>query len=130
MRIINTTLRHIPVILVIVCLSLCTGCSPSGNNAPQISELDATTMYVYPKGKSTINCIATDPEGDEITFKWSCSDGEITGSGPVITWKAPNKYGDFHVMVVAQDSNGNTDEATLTIGVLVRENAQKSCCGR
>lgn len=117
------------VILMITGTLLCTACSSPGNKAPQISSLEASTFYVYPTGKSTINCVVSDPEGDDITFKWSCSDGEFTGSGPIVTWKAPNKYGDCYIMVIAQDTNGNSDQATVTIGVLVNENKQ-SCCGR
>lgn len=125
-----TTKTVIPVILIIIGTLLFTSCTAPHNNVPQISEIEASTLYVYPKGKTTLNCIVSDPEGDDITFKWSCTDGELTGSGPVVTWKAPNRYGDFHILVIAQDSNGNSDEATVTIGVIVNENANKSCCGR
>jgi hypothetical protein len=118
------------VILTITCTLLGTACSPSGDKGPKISKLEASTLYVYPKGKSTISCIVSDPEGEDITFKWSCSDGEFFGSGPVVTWKAPNKYGDCHIMVIAQDTHGNNDEAAVTIGVIVNENQNKSCCGR
>ena len=116
-------------ILLIGIIAFCTSCSSNRNRPPKISGIEASTMYVYPKGKSTINCIVTDPEGDDILFKWSCSDGEFFGSGPVVTWKAPNQYGDFHIMVIAEDSNGNSDQATLTIGVIANENQKKSCCG-
>ena len=130
MRNIFTTSLYTLAVIMITGTLLCTACSPAGNGAPQISGLEASTLYVYPMGKSTINCIVSDPEGDDITFKWSCSDGEFTCTGPIVTWKAPNKYGDFHIMVIVQDSNGNSDQETLSIGVLVKENAQKSCCGR
>ena len=130
MRKLFTTITYSLILLIITGALLCTACTSPKNKAPQIAGIEASTLYVYPKGKSTINCIVSDPEGDDITFKWTCSDGEFTGSGPVVTWKAPNKYGDFHIMVIAQDTNGNMDQATVTIGVMVKENDQKSCCGR
>lgn len=130
MQKIFTTIIYSLVLLMVSGTLLYTACSSPGNKAPQISGLEASTLYVYPKGKSTINCVVSDPEGDDITFKWSSSDGEFTGSGPVVTWKAPNQYGDFHIMVIAQDTNGNSDQATVTIEVIVNENEQKSCCGR
>jgi hypothetical protein len=117
------------VILLISVTAFYASCGPNRNRPPKISDIEATTMYVYPKGKSTINCIVTDPEGDDILFRWSCSDGEFVGSGPVVTWKAPNQYGEFHIMVIAEDTNGNSDQATLTIEVIVNENPKRSCCG-
>jgi hypothetical protein len=117
------------VVLLVSVMVFCTSCGPDRNRPPKISSIEASTMYVYPKGKSTINCVVTDPEGDDILFKWSCSAGEFFGSGPVVTWKAPNQYGEFHLMVIAEDTNGNSDQATLTIGVIAYENQKKSCCG-
>jgi hypothetical protein len=119
----------IPVVLLISVMMFCASCGPDRNRPPKISDIEASTLYVYPKGKSTINCVVTDPEGDDILFKWSCSDGEFFGSGPVVTWKAPNQYGEFHIMVIAEDTNGNSDQATLTIGVIANESQKKSCCG-
>jgi hypothetical protein len=124
-----TTGTVITVIFLIIGILLFTSCI-SPHKVLQISKLEASTLYVYPKGKTTLNCLVSDPEGDDLTFKWSCTDGELTGSGPVVTWKAPNQYGEFHIMVIAQDTNGNSDEATVTIGVIVNEYAKKSCCGR
>jgi hypothetical protein len=129
MKNIYKTKTFIPVILIIISILLFTSCV-APHKVLQISKLDASTLYVYPKGKTTLNCVVSAPEGDDIAFKWSCTDGELSGSGPVVTWKAPNEYGDFHIMVIAQDPNGNSDEATVTIGVIVNENAKKSCCGR
>jgi hypothetical protein len=117
------------VFLLISILAFCTSCNPNRNKPPKISGIEASTVYVYPKGKATLNCTVTDPEGDNILFKWSCSDGTFIGSGPVITWKAPNQYGEFHIMVIAEDTSGNSDQAMLTIGVVANENQKKSCCG-
>lgn len=116
-------------ILLISLIAFCISCSPNRNRPPKISGIEASNLYVYPKGKSTLNCVVTDPEGDDILFKWSCSDGTFTGSGPVVTWKAPNQYGDFYIMVIAEDTSGNSDQATLTIEVIANENQKKSCCG-
>lgn len=122
-------LTFILVILLTGFMAFCTSCSSNRNKPPKISGIEASNMYVYPKGKSTINCVVTDPEGDDLLFKWSCSDGTFTGSGPEVTWKAPNQYGEFHIMVIAEDTSGNSDQATLTIEVITNESQKKSCCG-
>jgi hypothetical protein len=59
-----------------------------------------------------------------MTFTWSCADGTFIGSGPIVTWQAPNAYGDFHILVIVEDGNGNSTQRTITIGVIVNENDQ------
>ena len=114
------------IILIIISL-LASACSISVNQPPKISSLEADTMLVYPTGKAELQCIATDPDGDNITFKWSCTDGTFTGTGPIVTWKAPNAYGNFHIMVIVEDSKGSSSQGTLTIDVVVNENQKKAC---
>jgi len=53
----------------------------------------------------------------------------LSGAGPVVTWRAPNSYGDYHVMVIAEDTNGGSTQATLTLSVVARP-ASRGCCGR
>ena len=118
----------ITLAMLITIAPLIIACNTSANEPPVISSLDADYVYVYPRGKSEIECVAWDPEGDPIIFTWSCTDGSFTGSGPVVTWKAPNSYGDFHVMVIAEDQYGNSAEATLTIGVVVNQIKKEPCC--
>ena len=121
--------RFIIILAVLIAIApLVNACNSSGNKPPVISSLDANYLSVYPRGKSELECVAWDPEGDKIVFTWSCTDGSFTGSGPIVTWKAPNSYGDFHIMVVAEDQNGNSTEATLTIGVVVNQNKPEPCC--
>jgi hypothetical protein len=122
----------IMLIILIIISSLANACSISVNQPPKISSLEADTMLVYPTGKAELQCIATDPDGDNMTFKWSCTDGTFIGTGPIVTWKAPNAYGDFHIMVIVEDSKGSSSQATLTIGVVVNENQKQGCknCSR
>ena len=101
---------------------------PKGNKPPVISNLEAEYISVYPGGASEIRCVASDPEGDAVQFKWSSTGGSLTGDGPIVTWQAPNDYGDYHIMVVTEDGNGGGTQAILTISVVPRPHS--SCCGR
>jgi len=112
----------------LVVLLLLAGCSISVNHSPKVSSINADTVLVYPKGQAELECIALDPEGDAMTFTWSCTEGTFIGSGPIVTWRAPNAYGDFHIMVVVEDSKGNSSKATITIGVVVNENQECQTC--
>jgi hypothetical protein len=112
-------------VLVILC---CNGCSAALNKPPVISEIITSSNLVYPRGTVELECIARDSEGDSLSFKWSSTDGEINGSGPAVTWRAPNKYGDVHIIVTVEDEAGKTVRDTITIGVVVNENSNTKCC--
>ena len=118
--------------LLLILLSSMIACTLSMNQPPRISKLKATNLYVYPTGTTELQCIASDPEGDTIDFKWSSDNGSFTGSGPVVTWKAPNEYGDSHIMVIVDDSTGNSSKATITVKVVYNENQNQGCssCSR
>ncbi len=119
--------------IVVVLAMLFSACLASselkGNKPPVISSLEAEYINVYPGGASQVKCVASDPEGDAVQFKWSSTGGSIKNDGPTVTWEAPNDYGDYHIMVVAQDGNGGSTQATLTASVIPRP-AARSCCGR
>lgn len=112
----------------LVVLLLLTGCAISANQSPKVSSIKADTKYVYLKGQAELECIALDPEGDPMTFTWSCTEGTFVGTGPIVIWQAPNAYGDFHIMVVVEDSNGHSSKANITIGVVVNENQECQSC--
>jgi hypothetical protein len=117
------------VVLLVVLFSACLVTPETkGNKPPIISSLEAEYMNVYPGGASDIRCVASDPEGDTVQFKWSCDGGTLTGDGSTITWELPNDYGDYHIMVIAKDGNGGSAEATLTISVIPRP--YRGCCGK
>ena len=115
------------VTLVMVAV-LASACGLSDNKPPKIATLEAESRYIYPLGTSEIQCIALDPEGDNMNFKWSCTEGSFTGNGPIVTWKAPNSYGDCHIMVLVEDENGGTANSTLTIGVMAKQDQKRNCC--
>jgi len=129
---VNLNIGKIGLGIVVVVIVLCSACLASpelrGNKPPVISNLEAQYINVYPRGASEIKCVASDPEGDVVQFKWSSTGGSLTGDGPTIIWEAPNDYGDYHIMVVAQDGDGGSAQATLTVSVVPRP--YKSCCGQ
>ena len=121
---------HVTISICIlgVIFTLFGACTPYLNVPPKISEVTATHQNVYPRGTTELSCIASDNESDTLSFIWSSTDGEIIGSGPVITWRAPNKYGNFHIMVVVEDENGGSSQDTITISVVANENTETTNC--
>jgi len=65
-----------------------------------------STGYKVAKTKEYyIECIASD--ADEMVYEWSCTGGEMSGEGSMITWTAPDTACDVTVTVKVFDSLGN-----------------------
>ena len=126
-RMTGTCLALLAVLLTLQ--SACLVSSGTGSNKTLVIEsLKADYMSVYPNGALDIKCLVTAPESDNVRYIWSSDGGSLTGEGSTVEWKAPNDYGDFHVMVTAKDNNGGSDQAVLTLSVVPRP--VHGCCGR
>jgi hypothetical protein len=88
------------------------------NQAPVISNVTADPLQIIVGQSTTITALASDPNDDPITYKWSASEGTITGSGNQITWAAPNKDGDFSVDLTVSDNRGGQTTGSVTVKVL------------
>ncbi len=89
------------------------------NQDPQILSLVADPAVVSPQGRSTVTCVASDPDGDVLTYLWKASDGSITGVGDAVTWIAPDRGGEFDITVTVSDGKGgqNAEQVSVTVGV-------------
>ena len=87
------------------------------NQSPVISSLVADPSGVLYGGSTTITCIATDPDGDLVSYSWSASEGSISGVGNMVTWVAPNKGGDFNVTVILSDGKGGETTGNIRVTV-------------
>jgi hypothetical protein len=104
----------------------CVAAAAANPNTPLISSLAAEHTNIYPLGNTKITCSAVSPQGLPLNYKWVCTDGTITGSGPSITYEAPRTYGDFHIMVTVDDGQGNKASQTVKVTVIVRDPTK--CC--
>jgi hypothetical protein len=88
------------------------------NNGPLIESLKADPSYVVAGRTSTIECIAYDPDDDELYYKWEASAGDVPGEGPVIEWTAPDNCSTCTITVTVSDGRGG--EASDKVKVWVR----------
>jgi len=86
------------------------------NNPPVIESLSTDCPRVKPAGTGTITCVASDPDGDELTYTWSAERGAISGSGATVTWTAPSEFGNYLITVTVSDGRGGevTDSQVTT----------------
>jgi len=89
----------------------------AGNRPPTIIILSAEPSVVLPYGSSNISCVATDRDGDQLSYNWSASEGTINGEGAEVTWKAPAKVGSCSITVTVSDGRGGTVTGRVVVAV-------------
>lgn len=98
------------------------------NHPPTIENLVVTAEHRYLEeiaegyrvlqGKAyEIECVASDPDGDELLFEWSVDGGAISGEGAVVTWTAPLRGGEVTVTVTVSDGRGGVTTESLVFSV-------------
>jgi peptidoglycan-associated lipoprotein len=87
------------------------------NNPPSVkARCEPCTVEV---GKSsTVTADAQDPDGDQLTYKWSAPTGTLQNPGDRQSlWTAPMEPGPVPVTVTVDDGKGGTASDTVTIQV-------------
>jgi len=85
---------------------------------PVISRLSASPEQVGQLDNCQIKCVASDPDGDILTYIWLANGGKISGEGAVVTWTAPDAPGIYTITVRVNDGRDNeaTGEVTIEVG--------------
>jgi len=95
------------------------GCAPA-NQPPGIISLKAKQDVLSPLSSCLIECVASDEDGDELSYEWSAGEGNINGDGATVAWTAPETEGIYNIMVRVTDGNGG--EATRSVTITVKDN--------
>jgi hypothetical protein len=105
----------IMVIITIAVLLLASSCEPVDNYPPVINSLEAEADWALPSGTIQVTCNASDRDGDELSYNWSASGGNITGTGPEVTWTAPEEIGVCDITVVVNDGHDGEDTRSVIL---------------
>jgi hypothetical protein len=87
------------------------------NRPPQIESLSAAPSVIGQAETAVIECVASDPDGDALSYQWSAEQGRISGQGPSVTWTSPDACADYIVTVTVTDSKGAITSQSVTITV-------------
>jgi len=95
------------------------------NQPPVISDLSADPPTVNVDQPTTITCIASDLDGDSLTYDWTVNAGSFEGdtSGSSVTWRAPSTA-DIYIVVGCEVSDGEGGEDTETLNIVVTESEE------
>jgi hypothetical protein len=91
------------------------------NEAPVIATLTAD-LQVQPLGTTQVVCEANDANGDTVTYRWSATDGTISGSSSTVSWTAPQKSGTYMITVVVSDGKGGVAKKDIILTVPEKPN--------
>jgi hypothetical protein len=105
------------IILAAAVLFSASSCTTPTNHQPIITSLETEAEWTIPLGSLQVTCIASDPDGDELSYDWSASAGEVSGDGDTVTWVAPATEGSYGVAVTVSDGRGGEVMDYVTIAV-------------
>lgn len=88
------------------------------NHAPKIQSLSANPSTVESNSQTTLACVATDQDGDNLTITWSSQTGTFPNgnTGASVIWQAPSTSGNCSITAIVSD-NRATDEGTVNVNV-------------
>jgi hypothetical protein len=87
------------------------------NRPPRIESLSAAPSVLSQAETTVIECVASDPDGDGLSYQWSAGRGRISGQGSAVEWTAPNTCADYIVTVTVTDSKGAKTSQSVSITV-------------
>jgi hypothetical protein len=79
------------------------------NLPPTVTSLVADADWTLPSGSIQVTCNASDPDGDELGYEWATTGGDISGTGAVVNWIAPQEVGIYDITVVVTDGHDAED---------------------
>lgn len=106
---------------ILTCLSF--ACSPAPAVPAKVNANPVIVDVTYAHDTMAvqdimISCVARDPDGDPLTYKWAAEGGKFSGSGTDVVYVSPDTMGDYNLVVTASDDKGGSDNRTFSIRVL------------
>ncbi|MBK8505934.1 MAG: T9SS type A sorting domain-containing protein [Saprospiraceae bacterium] len=92
------------------------------NFPPRIQSLAAEKVIVEPSDSLQIFTKATDRETKELQYTYGSDGGLLVGEGSNRKWIVPDSIGIYEIQVYVEDSESQTDTATLQIEVVEEVN--------
>jgi len=89
--------------------------SCTGNRRPIIASLEAEAEWTAPSSSLQVTCNASDYDGDELSYEWTTTGGNISGTGPEVTWTAPEEIDVCDITVVVDDGQGSNVTGSITL---------------
>ena len=89
---------------------------------PEISALIADPSEMDIGENTTLNCFASDPDGDDLTYSWTSVTGSFQWNDSAeVVWSAPEEAGYYYIQCRVEDGMGGEviDSIGVSVGRLV-----------
>jgi len=107
--------RCLAIMLIVAAAVLLLAPSCTGNRRPVITSLEAEADWIAPLDSLQVTCTASDLDDDELSYEWSTTGGNITGTGPEAIWTAPEEVGMYDITVVVDDGQGKNATGSIEL---------------
>ena len=97
---------------------------PPPNHPPTVSvTIEPTTIIAGSNDSVSAKALASDPDNDTLTYKWTATGGTIEGSGPEVHWNTTGlTEGKYTITVTVDDTRGGTATASADLVVSKKPN--------
>jgi len=115
----KTSLHIFCLVALVFFLGRCDSAEPErSNTAPSVRSVTASSNRVKAGETTTLWVVATDSDGDQLSYAWSSTSGSFPQgtSGTSVTWKAPDTPGPYQCKVIVSDGQ-EVVEGTVRINV-------------
>lgn len=100
--------------IVIVILGLMVGCGED-NSVPVINSFTVNATEVVIGAEVELVVLATDPDGDDLTYTYESLSGEIIGEGNMVKWVSPETAGSYIITVDVTDGELNVQDLVTIV---------------
>jgi len=111
----DNVIRIVLVTMTVGVLLLASSCTTVTNRLPIITSLEVDAEWIAPSSSLQMTCTASDPDGDALSYEWLTTGGDISRTGAVATWTAPEEVGMYDITVVVDDGHDGRDTGFLTL---------------
>lgn len=95
--------------------------SAAGNRNPVIESFSAIPSAIDVGSSATITVVASDPDNQPLSYKWSASTGDIIGEGSSVRFSASFCCtGPNYVQVTVRDNAGGSTTAQVDVFINYR----------
>ena len=112
----------------ILCTPALSGCvqtqtppATQANRPPVIEQITGSRDW-SPSATGEFTCIASDPDGDPLTYAWAVDNGTLTAKGNTVTWTSPDTMGSYNLSVTVSDGKGGEAKAIKELKIAYNSN--------
>jgi hypothetical protein len=111
-------MRRVSLIVALLSCLICS-CENEDNNPPEIIGMTASPDTIFILGVTTITVLATDVDGDRLSYDFYADTGVLANQeGNVTMWGAPwAEWGTYSVSCIVSDGK---DTVTDSVSILVK----------